>query len=366
MNRLGSITAGIVLILACMAIVAGLYRFTSFWMGAAGSGRPEQFVFYEVRKNQPPLEVLRDLEKEGIISDARLFYWYGRFTGRLSKFKAGDYRFSSHMKPDEVLNVVTSGVSYGFPLTVPEGYTMDQIAALVDRLKPGSAAKFSALARDAAFIRSLGLFAGPQPPTLEGFLFPDTYLITRKMPVEDILKQMVRKYRAVFNEAALARAAELGFTEYQIVTLASVVERETGAPEERPMVASVFHNRLKKKMRLQSDPTVIYGIKDYRGNITKKDLLTPHPWNTYTIPALPATPIGNPGKEAIHATLYPTESKFLYFVSHGDGTHEFTETYEKHNAAVKKFQLDRRAREGKSWRDLSKKLGTAPSVKAAE
>ena len=358
MNRLGSVVAGIVLVLACMGIVAGLYQFTSFWMGAAGSGQPERSVFYEVKKNQTPLEVLKDLQREGVVSDARLFYWYGRFTGRLSRFKAGDYRFSTHMKPDEIFNVVTSGVSYGFPLTIPEGYTMDQIAVLVDKLKPGAAARFLALVRDQAFIKSLNLL--PEPPrTLEGFLFPETYLVTRQMPVEDIVRQMTRKYRSVMDEKAVLRAKELGFTEYQLLTLASVVERETGAPEDRPKVSSVFHNRLRKRMKLQSDPTVIYGIKNYNGNITKKDLLTPHPWNTYTIPALPLTPIGNPGREAINATLHPPESKYLYFVSHGDGTTEFSETLHQHNAAVQKYQVDRRAREGKSWRDLSKRSSPA-------
>ncbi len=361
MNRLGSVAAAIVLLVASISIVLGLYRFTSFWMSPGPE--PERYVFYEVKKKQAPLIIIRELAAQGIVRDPRIFYWYGRMTGKFSKFKAGDYRFSTAMTPDEVMNIIISGVSFGYPLTVPEGQSMDQIAALLDKMRPGDGARFSRLCRDANYIKSLGTLVPEQAKTLEGFLFPETYLVTRKSPVEDLIRQMVSKYRAVFDEAAVARAKEMGFSEYKLVTLASVVERETGAPEERPKVASVFHNRLKKRMKLQSDPTVIYGIKNYNGNITKKDLLTPHPWNTYTIPALPATPIGNPGKEALMATLNPAETPFLYFVSHGDGTHEFTETYEKHNAAVQRFQVDRRAREGHSWREMSEKLGKTKGAK---
>jgi UPF0755 protein len=145
---------------------------------------------------------------------------------------------------------------------------------------------------------------------------------------------------------------------HEHVTLASIVEKETGAPGERPMIASVFHNRLKKSMRLQSDPTIIYGILDQNGgepvkNITKQDIITTTPYNTYKIEALPVGPIANPGKESLLATLNPAESDNFYFVSRNDGTHIFTKTYEEHSQAVRTYQLDPKMREGKSWRDLS-------------
>ena len=147
---------------------------------------------------------------------------------------------------------------------------------------------------------------------------------------------------------------------HQVVTLASIVEKETGATSERPLISSIFHNRLRKHMRLQSDPTTIYGMWDrYAGKIHKSDLSTFSVYNTYTIPALPVGPIANPGKEAIHAALYPAQSDYLFFVSHNDGTHEFTRSYGEHTRAVGKFQLDPKAREGKSWRDLKK-----PKLKA--
>jgi UPF0755 protein len=170
-----------------------------------------------------------------------------------------------------------------------------------------------------------------------------------------MIRQMVRHFQSIWTEEKETRAKALGFTRHQLITLASMVEKETGAPQERPIISSVFHNRLRKKMKLQSDPTTIYGIWErYDGNIHRADLLSETPYNTYTIPALPIGPIGNPGKEAIEAALHPAQTDYLFFVSHNDGTHEFTRSIEEHNKAVTKFQLDPKARAGKSWRDLVK------------
>jgi UPF0755 protein len=168
---------------------------------------------------------------------------------------------------------------------------------------------------------------------------------------------MVKRFSLAWSANEELRAKELGMTRDEIITLASIVEKETGAPEERPIIAGVFHNRLSKKMRLQSDPTTIYGIwSRYKGNLHKSDLLDPNPYNTYYVPALPAGPISNPGIESIRATLNPSIHHYLYFVSKNDGTHTFTSTYEDHSKAVTQFQLDRRAREGKSWRDLKRNV----------
>ena len=347
--------AGLVLLFGSVGICLGLYRFVAFWMVAPqGAVRA---VFYEVKKSSSPMGIAHDLERLGIITNARMFYWYGRMTGKLNRFKAGDYRFMTNMKPDGVISVIMSGISYGYPITIPEGYTLEQIAMVIDRARPGAKQEFLSLCRDFQFISSFvtaGILSAA-PPTLEGFLFPETYLMTRKTPLSDLIHQMVRKYRSVMSPDRVQLAQSLGLTEYQLVTLASIVERETGDPSERPLVASVFHNRLKKKMRLQSDPTVVYGLKDYNGNITKKDLLTRHPYNTYVVPGLPVGPISNPGREALLATLSPAKTEYLYFVSHNNGTHEFTSTYGDHQRAVSKFQLDPRAREGHSWRELDQK-----------
>lgn len=334
-----------------VAVATVTYQFVKFWMGPAQSG-PVKMIFHEVKQGEKPRLLAEQLEQEGIVSSARFFYWYGRLTGKNAKFKAGDYRFSTKMRPSEVMAIIMSGVSYGYPLTVPEGYSMAQIAELIENFRPGAGERFLKLCSDKKFIAGLGF--NPVPVSLEGYLFPDTYLIGRKVPEAEIIKTMVRKYRSVFTPELSNRAQMLGMTEHQIVTLASIVEKETGARHERPLIASVFHNRLKKKMRLQSDPTVIYGVASYNGNITRKDLERYTPYNTYKINGLPIGPIANPGKDAILAALYPAESEFLYFVSHNNGTHEFTTNYDDHRKAVVKFQLDRKMREGRSWRDLQK------------
>lgn len=353
-NRTWIIGLGVVLaFFATITAVTG-FRFLSFLAEAPQAGGTEpRVVFYEVKGKESPMTIARELEKEGIVTNARLFYWYGRLTGRTKKIKSGDYRLTAAMRPHEVMAIITSGVSYGMPLTVPEGYNMQQVAEALEALKPGSGERFLGLCSDREFISSLGIPGALA--TLEGYLFPDTYLVGRKTTEEEIIHSMVKKFKATFTPDFEKRAREIGMTEHQVITLASIIEKETGAKEERPMISSVFHNRLKKHMRLQSDPTVVYGIKNYDGNITRKHLETPTPYNTYTIPALPPGPISNPGALAIRAALYPVESKFLYFVSHNDGTHEFTATYEDHKKAVAHFQLDPHAREGKSWRDLSRR-----------
>jgi UPF0755 protein len=313
---------------------------------------PGKSLFYEVKPHDPPSVTARELEKAGIVSSGRMFYWYSRMTGKVPRFKAGDYRFTTNMKPSDVAAVIVSGIPYGIPVTVPEGFSMVQIAEAVEVARPGSGERFLKLCKNRKFIETLG-FDNP-PATLEGYLFPDTYLIGRKTPEDELIRQMVKKFHTIYTPELSTRAKAMGFTDHQVVTLASIVEKETGAKSERPMISSVFHNRLKKKMKLQSDPTVVYGLKDYDGNITRKLLDNYTPYNTYRIPALPPGPIANPGKDAILAALYPAESSFLYFVSHNDGTHEFTATYDDHRKAVVKFQIDPQARKGKSWRDLPK------------
>jgi UPF0755 protein len=180
-------------------------------------------------------------------------------------------------------------------------------------------------------------------------------------------RQMVKHFFDFWGKEQEQRARELNLSVHAIITLASIIEKETGAAEERAMISSVFHNRLKKRMKLQSDPTTIYGMWErFKGKIHKQDLFEKNSYNTYAVAALPEGPIGNPGKEAIQAALYPADTPFYYFVSHNDGTHEFSRTVEEHNQAVLKYQLDKKMREGKSWRDhLKKSNQQASQVKPA-
>ena len=326
-------------------------------------GGAAKTIFYEVKSHENPQTIARELAAAGIVTNGRFFYWYGRMSGKSRKFKAGDYRFTNRMRPDDVMAIIMSGISYGVQMIVPEGYNMAQISEVIEALRPGSGARFHNLCQNPKFIATLGLV--PIPPTLEGYLFPDTYLVGRKTAEEEVIRSMVRKFRGVFTPELEDRAKVIGMNPHEVLTLASIIEKETGAKEERPMISSVFHNRLKKHMRLQTDPTVIYGIKNYNGNITRKDLETPTPYNTYTIPALPPGPIASPGREAILAALYPSETDYLFFVSHNDGTHEFTTNFGDHKKAVTKFQIDPKAREGKSWRDLRKRENAAKAAGGA-
>ncbi len=352
---------GVILLVLAGILGATAYKFTNFVMSPASDG-PQATVYYEVLKNASPYAVAQDLQKLGIVSNSflgtRFFYWYGRLTGRTHRIKAGDYRFQTTMKPSEVYNILMSGISYGIGLTVPEGFNIEQISVLLEGLRPGSGQRFIALCHNAKFVRTLDIPLPTNVPnqaiTPEGYLFPDTYIINRKTTEEEIIRNMVKKYRITFTPDMTKQAQKLGFSEHQIVTLASVIEKETGAAEERPKISSVFHNRLRKMMKLQSDPTVVYGREDFDGNIRKTDLSMPSPWNTYVIKGLPVGPIANPGKDALYAALHPDTTPYIFFVSHNDGTHEFTVTYKEHQNAVNKFQIDRRAREGKSWRDLKK------------
>lgn len=316
----------------------------------------------EIRKGQAPAAISRQLEAMQIIRSAEIFLYFGKFKRTWGKIKAGEYELSPSMTPAQIYGILESGISVSHPFLVREGENIYEIAAMIEAKGFGSKDRFLKLARDPAFISTLSLT--PTPKTLEGYLYPDTYMLQRKVTQEEILKTMVRRFHSAWGPNEEQKSLELGLTRDQVITLASIVEKETGAPEERSVIAGVFHNRLHKKMKLQSDPTSIYGIWDrYTGNIHKADLLEANPYNTYSVPGLPAGPIANPGSDAIRATLEPALHHYLYFVSKNDGTHAFTATYEDHIKAVTQFQLDRRAREGKSWRDLKKKTLSTTSVK---
>ncbi|WP_415063537.1 endolytic transglycosylase MltG [Bdellovibrio sp.] len=314
-----------------------------------------QDVVYEVTPGKGFNSIAQELQEKGLVKNALFFSIYARIKGDRSKLKVGEYLLRTNMMPSEVLAVITSGKSIARSFTVSEGLSIYEIADLYEKQGFGTAADFLSVVREPEFIKSL---LGESQASLEGYLFPETYMLTKYTDTRTLVANMVKRFLYVFNEV-LPLATVQGWKRHQVVTLASIIEKETGAPEERPLISSVFHNRLLKKMRLQTDPTVIYGKAEKTGrieiNITRNDLVTPTPYNTYVISGLPPGPIANPGREALLAALKPEESLYLFFVSQNDGTHVFSEDYQGHKKAVEKFQLDRRAREGKSWRDLKKR-----------
>ncbi|MCX7978236.1 MAG: endolytic transglycosylase MltG [Bdellovibrionaceae bacterium] len=318
-----------------------------------GTGRDQ--IVYEVTPGRPFSKIAEDLQSIGVVRDARLFSLYARFVGQRGKVKVGEYGFTESMVPSDVLSILTSGKSITRPFTVVEGWNIFDIAAAWEKSGFGKSSEFLSFVRDPSVVRQI---LGEELPSLEGYLFPETYQITKYTGLDGLIRLMVNKFNSVWSDLESKYRIPDGWSKKKIVVLASLIEKETGAPEERRTISAVFHNRLKKGMRLQTDPTIIYGIAIESGvvpiNITKADILRPTAYNTYTIYGLPPGPIANPGRAALEAALLPTDEPYLYFVSRNDGTHIFSEDYQSHQRAVEEFQKNRKAREGKSWRDRLK------------
>lgn len=279
-------------------------------------------------------QVATILEEEQLIKSRSAFLWLGKSQEAERRIHPGEYELHAAMPPAEILSKLVAGRVVLHAVTIPEGYTIGQIAEAFADQRITDKVEFVRLAHDQSFIKSLGISAG----SLEGYLYPDTYRFPRPTAAKAVIKAMVDQLGHVLTAEWQARAKELRLTIHQVLTLASVIEKETGSGDERPHIASVFHNRLKKKIPLQSDPTVIYGLPNFDGNLHKKDLSHPSPYNTYRWTGLPPGPIASPGAESIRAALYPTPTQDLYFVSKNDGTHQFSATLVEHNKAVEKYQ----------------------------
>jgi UPF0755 protein len=282
-------------------------------------------------------DVSRKLRDAGLIQSPFQFRLFARLSGAHRTIKAGEYQLAGTLTPREILAILVEGDVLLYRLTIPEGFTLRQIAEAVAQAGFGEAETFYRIATDPETVKA----AGVPGQTLEGYLFPDTYSFPRGYPPAQIVAAMTRRFKEAFSDTWRQRAEALGMTVHEVVTLASIIEKETGAPVERPIIASVFHNRLEKGMRLETDPTVIYGIEDFDGNLTRKHLRTPTPYNTYLNRGLPPGPIASPGHAALEAALYPAETDYLFFVSRKDGTHHFSHTLKEHQKAVRKYQLRR-------------------------
>jgi UPF0755 protein len=282
-------------------------------------------------------KVAQLLKQNGIVHSQWTFVVAGKLMGAERELKAGEYRVHSGMSPFDILNMFRSGRVLLYELTVPEGFNLHQIANLLSENKLSTYEEFMKLAVDPTFVHSFGIKAN----TLEGYLYPETYFLPKDIGVEDILRTMVSTFHGVYTADMEERAQVLSMTRKEVVTLASMIEKETSVEEERPLISAVFHNRLKKRIPLQSDPTVIYALPDFDGNLKREDLLVHSPYNTYHVAGLPPGPIANPGQAALLATLYPAETSYLYFVSKNDGTHYFSRTLSEHNRAVERYQKRR-------------------------
>jgi len=338
------------LFFACLIVVVlGVGRYWYF-LNTPCSDSEEKIVF-EVSPGVGLNLIASKLKSLDLISDIQLFKLYVYLNNGVGLLKTGEYLLSPSLTPIEVYAILITGKSILHDITIPEGYNIFDIASLLEQKGLGDKDEFLKLVQDKKIIYELGL----EGRSLEGYLFPSTYKFSKSVTTEKIIKTMINKFKNVFTDEFNQRAKEIGFTKHQVVILASMVEKETGNPIERPTIASIFHNRLKKRMRLESDPTVIYGIENFSGNLKREDLKRLSPYNTYKIFGLPEGPIANPGLEAIRAVLWPEETEYLFFVSKNDGTHVFTKNYTDHQKEVHKFQKLGKYRHGKSWRDLQKK-----------
>jgi peptidoglycan lytic transglycosylase G len=288
-----------------------------------------------------PHHLAQLLADAGVVSDARRFYFHLHYFRRNAVPHAGEYEFTGPVLPDEVIGKLTRGDVKLYRFTVPEGLRVDEIAPIVGSTTLCSGDEFLKLARDPATAKKLGV----PGPSLEGFLFPDTYTVTRTAGCAGIVQLMVNRFREEWHKAQAQRAEDVTFDELQAVTLASIVEKETGQPGERPRISCVFHNRLRRGMKLQTDPTVIYALLlengfKWDGNLRKSDLFLAHPYNTYYVKGLPPGPICNPGAAALQAAVNPAHCNDLFFVSRNDHTHVFCPDFACHERNVRRFQIE--------------------------
>ncbi len=291
-------------------------------------------VEVKVDRGESFSSVVNKLKDRGVIPNERFFTLWARLLALDKKIHWGVYRFDLPIAPREVLDRMVLGRGLFRRITIPEGLALNEIADLLGREGATDEEKFLKEARSTEILSLLGL----EDNGIEGYLFPDTYYFPVSATERDILTAMVEQFQEIFTPMMERQAKKLGLSRHEVVTLASLVEKEAGVEAERPLVSAVFHNRLKRNIPLQSDPTVIYGLKGFTGKLRRKDLQNPSPYNTYLIRGLPPGPICNPGLSSLRAALFPARVSYLYFVSKNDGTHFFSETIREHNRAVYIYQ----------------------------
>ena len=269
-----------------------------------------------------------------LIRDKNIFMLVGRLTGADRKIRAGFYSIWSSMSPFDIFKIIRRGQIVEYEIKILEGDSLLEISEQFEKNGILKKEEFINLAHDPDFLASYRI----ESKSIEGYIFPDTYRIPKGISPKDALGSMIDKMREKFSFEILARMEKMGMTENQVLTLASIIEKEAVVDSERPLISAVYHNRLKKKMQLQADPTSIYGIKSSREKITLEDLRRKTPYNTYQIKGLPPGPIASPGLKSIMAALYPADVPYIYFVSLDDRTHQFSTTAEEHIEAVKLYR----------------------------
>ena len=308
-----------------------LGRFGIFLLFPAGNGTRVEIV--ELGRGRTLRAMAGGLETRGIVSNAGLFTLYARLKGGDARVKAGTYQLNDGMRPSEILNKMLSGDVYQRIFALPSGYSSHQVAEMLEKRGILSKGPFLAACRDQKLLTELGINA----PSAEGYLFPGSYNILPGKTEQQVVREMVARQQELLAAGFSEKARAKGLSTGELLTLASMVEKEAVLPAEMPLIAAVFHNRLKMGMRLQSDPTALYGVRAFSGKVSRNDILRVTPYNTYLIEGLPPGPIGNPGQEAMEAVLNPPAVPYLYFVARRDGSHQFSSDLASHNEAVQKY-----------------------------
>jgi len=332
MTRARALVVFFALIVAVVAAVGG-YVVHDVTHGVAGEG----VVRVTIAEGTPFVRVVDQLVEQKLIRRAWPLNFFARATGSDKKVHRGTYEFARGTRPVDMLDAFVDGDILAVRVTIPEGFSMWQVAGAFRAAGIDSIAMMNAI-REPDLVKTLQV----PTPNLEGYLYPDTYLVPFGSNAGDVVAQMLTKFHGVWTPEFERRSRELGMTRHQIMTLASIVEAEARDPMERPLVSAVYHNRLKINMKLDADPTVAYAKGGFRGRLYYKDLALDSPYNTYRHAGLPPGPIGNPGQGAIRAALFPdTTSHALFFVARGDGRHDFSNTLKEHDAAVRRARAPR-------------------------
>ncbi len=295
-------------------------------------------IVFEVPKGSSFKSIAKELEDDGLIRSKEALYILAWYKKELASIKAGEYKLSPAMTPEEILETLVTGKVIRHLITIPEGYNMFQIARLLERGGVVKKQAFLKVCTDWDFLRKSGI----QEDSAEGYLFPESYYLSKNSSPREIAQTFINQFWKIWKDNHFnKRLKEINSSVHEVVTLASIVELEAAVPEEKPIIASVFWNRLKRGIPLQADPTVKYGVliekKIKKRRLTWKDLRKSTPYNTYTLHGLPKGPIANPGLDSLRAVLYPKKTDYLYFVSKGNGRHYFSKTLKEHNRAVERY-----------------------------
>ena len=307
-----------------------------YYQGTRPASQDSRSITFEVQPGMTLKQVTLELFNQRLILSPSAFQAIAYIQDKEKQIMVGEFSLSPSMLPTEIILRLTSGETILYSLTIPEGYRITEIASLLETQGLASSEVFILQTQDKNLIKSMDI----PTDSLEGYLFPETYYLSKLTPEKKIVQKMVNTFKEkVLKSQLLKSTKESPLSLHEIITLASLIEKETGLDSERKLISSVFHNRLRKNMRLQTDPTVIYAIEKFDGNIRKRDLKIDSPYNTYRYKGLPPGPISSPGIKSIEAAIFPIKSNHLYFVSRQDGSHHFSSTLVEHNQAVKKYQL---------------------------